>query len=44
MKNKAVKTLTPHDYVVQKKGNLIKIVSLIDRTPNMVKLRTPKAA
>jgi len=44
MKKTAIKKLRPHDYIVQKKGNLIEIVSLINRTPNLVQLRSPKAA
>jgi hypothetical protein len=34
----------PKHYVITKRGNLIQIVAFIDRTPNMVKVRTPRAA
>ncbi len=36
--------LKPHDYIVSKRGNVIQIVALIERTPNMVIVRIPKAA
>jgi hypothetical protein len=37
-------SLRPHTYIVKKKGNLIQIVNLIERTPNMVKVVNAKAA
>ena len=33
------KKLKPRNYVIQKNGNLIQIVSIIRRTPNMVIVR-----
>jgi hypothetical protein len=36
--------LTPKPYIIRKHSNLIQIVALIERTPNMVKVRTGKAA
>ena len=38
------KRLKPHKAIVQKKGNLYQIVSLIERTPNMVRVIAAKAA